>query len=1250
MLDETTAAWLGTLSNITASNGAVAGTPNISVTASDNTLIVSVAGSLSGAGTAAIGVGADVATITKRTLAFVDSGSTVTAEGNFVVTADSLEDLTSVAAGAAGAGSASVVADAGVHVLDITTRAWIGDDPRDAIATSGPGSYTATGSMNVAADDRTEIDKVVGVAAGAAYAGVGAAAGVSTSTKLTEAFIGSGAVVNAYGQGAPLTVRTGEFGLSTIGASPNTPGIEPGSVSITSSPSSLSASGEVGLPKVGNMDVDRQAGNDATDPSITSQRVVTPITRALNGLAVTATNRDDIEVYTVSIAGGLGAIALSAGVNIVDNQTLATIGSGAQVNQTRPNASAAQSVLVAAGHDINQTAFGGTLAVGGAVSPTVGVTVIKETTNAEIGNLANVRASDDTIVQAYGTEDVLLVGTGIAGGFALGASVGVLTIDNHMTARIADQARVYAGGDVAVLVNDSSDIDLISGAVAVGSAGIGAAVGVLNIDKVTTAVIDNSAIVDALGNGTGIANTLTGDKNAGGTDYVRATISGVIVQATSSESFTHFAVAAGVGAAVGVAGGVAVSMIDSDTVARIGASAQINKNLLGAAPATAQSIYVNAANSLGGLSFAGALGVGAVGIAGAVDVAILRNDTLADVASGANLYAKNDVEVSSLSIESLKGYAIGGAAGTVGLAASVSVWSIGTQLDKNYSNDNRSGQGTPQSANALEGQGGQRADSDAARQAQGGSSQSSSYLNGFDDDTSNPNQSSNKRVGQITAAAASRVSSRAPTQASLQAEIDAGGTASGTTARISGGAIVRADDAINVTSDAGLQFTQLAGAVAVGVVGIGAGVGISTIANNSTAQAGGTLSSGAGGISVRSRNNENNGGTGFAGAAGFVGLGASVVVINDASVAQSAISDNAKVDTTGSVTVSTNDVRSITTDTGSVAVGAIAAGATFSRVNLRNDSARETQAVVGNNVTLNAANLTIESLPTHTVAARTVGVAGGAIAATVNFAFVDAAPESYATIGSGNITVLNELNITSSMTDNFRAKGTGVVVALGAAGMMYSDVDAGAGDNVDEVVAGIVGAANVKARVMMVQSKSTDTLLADSTSGAGGGIVIAGSIARTSSDMSTLITVAGGATINASTLSLYNSHTHDIDSVSDSITIAAGSGKAALADNTNKGKANIDIGAATITANKIDFKANNDLTKNKPDTNKPVPDQYRSNVNSQTAAGISVDVLSSDTDIGTASVPFQSKVNFAPGAKVTALGSVTDPGTFEVAA
>ncbi len=103
------------------------------------------------------------------------------------------------------------------------------------------------------------------------------------------------------------------------------------------------------------------------------------------------------------------------------------------------------------------------------------------------------------LVRATGSEDVLLSGTGIAGGFGLGAAVGVLSISNQTTASIGNQARVLAGGDVGVIASDVSDVDLIAGALAAGGAGKGSAVAVNNIDKVTKASIDSGAIVDAAG-------------------------------------------------------------------------------------------------------------------------------------------------------------------------------------------------------------------------------------------------------------------------------------------------------------------------------------------------------------------------------------------------------------------------------------------------------------------------------------------------------------------------------------------------------------------------------------------------------------------------------------------------------------------------------------------------------------------------------------------------------------------------------
>ncbi|MFV2069876.1 MAG: beta strand repeat-containing protein, partial [Pirellulales bacterium] len=556
VLDETTLARIGRNATITADNGLAAGTPDVNVAADDSTQIVSVAGSLAASGTAAVGLGADVATITKTTQAYIDSNVTATVEGDILVLADSSEDITSVAAGLSASGGVSVAADAGVHVLDITTRAFIGDDPNDATPSAGAGNVHAKGSIVVAADDRTEIDKVVGVLAVATYAGIGAAAGVSTIDKSTEAFIGVGANITADGNTNGLSVRTGRFNVSYPSTGSTTPGIQAeGGVTVDSNASTLSAQGEVGLANLDSMNLDQQGGNDATDPSLTKQRTLGLQTRNnFRGLAVTATNRDDLETYTISLSGGIAGIAISAGVNVVKADTIAYIGANATVNSNTSGASSSQSVHVAAGDDFYHFALAGSLAGGvAAVSPAVGVTVLTNTTQAYVGSNATVDALNDVSIEAHGVEDILLVGFGIAAGVVgIGGAVDVLSITNEVTAFIGSGANVSAGGDVLVLATDDTDLDVISGALAGGAVGIGASVGVIDLDKTTQASIEAGAQVDAKGAGTGISGVLTGEKVGDGDSFQRATIRGVIVQANSSEDYTHFAVAAGVGF-VGVA-------------------------------------------------------------------------------------------------------------------------------------------------------------------------------------------------------------------------------------------------------------------------------------------------------------------------------------------------------------------------------------------------------------------------------------------------------------------------------------------------------------------------------------------------------------------------------------------------------------------------------------------------------------------------------------------------------------------------
>ena len=63
-------------------------------------------------------------------------------------------------------------------------------------------------------------------------------------------------------------------------------------------------------------------------------------------------------------------------------------------------------------------------------------------------------------------------------------------------------------------------------------------------------------------------------------------------------------------------------------------------------------------------------------------IGTLKNDTVALIEDGADVRAKNDVAVHALGIKDIDGYSFSGAGGAIALAASISVWSVGTQIER----------------------------------------------------------------------------------------------------------------------------------------------------------------------------------------------------------------------------------------------------------------------------------------------------------------------------------------------------------------------------------------------------------------------------------------------------------------------------------------------------------------------------------------------------------------------------------------
>ncbi|MGY3658238.1 LEPR-XLL domain-containing protein [Bradyrhizobium sp. USDA 376] len=693
VLTEHTTASIGHGTSVT-----VVGVHDLTVKATDDTAVTTVAGSIAASGTAGVGVGVGVGVFKKFTTAFIDSNVTATVGGNILVAAASTETLISVSAGIAVGGTVGVGANADVNVFELHTRAFIGDDPTDGTLSFGQGNVHATGTVAISADDQTDINEIAAVLA-AGTVGIGAAAGVNVMTKDIEAFIGSGAVVTGDGQGVGADVNTGAIGitLTPVNAgdkfSPDSPkgqGIETSDSSTSSNAesddpvarSNLRSGGHVGTPALKPMKTSSSGSGDqdVSDDSLSNIRSAGPTVQSgFHGVAVAATNQDEIRTFTFSVGAGEVGVAVTAGVDVVNATTKAYIGDHATVNGSTATAAGEQTVLVGAAADFYHLAIAGS-AAGGlvGVAPAVGVNVIGNTTEAYIGDHATVNALGDIGVAANAKENVVMIGFGIAGGFVgVGGAVDVLSVSNTTKAHIDDHAVVFAHGDVLVSAADDTHVLELSGALAGGAVGVGGSVGVMLIHKDTEAFIAANAQVDGLGKSAGQGNILDGTIGSG---FGRTTAHGVLVQAESKEDLLHI-VAAGAGGFVGVSGAVGVTLISGETDASILDGALINTAHEGSA-ASAQSVHVGAADDVSVKTFVIGIGAGFVGVSGAVDVGTVNNNVKAVVGANATVNAAADIDVYALSLKDIEGFDASGAGGFVGVGGAVSVWSIGKQIEK----------------------------------------------------------------------------------------------------------------------------------------------------------------------------------------------------------------------------------------------------------------------------------------------------------------------------------------------------------------------------------------------------------------------------------------------------------------------------------------------------------------------------------------------------------------------------------------
>ncbi|MBL8225533.1 MAG: leukotoxin LktA family filamentous adhesin [Chromatiales bacterium] len=1077
------------------------------VQASGTTDLLSIAGGVGAASTAGIGAGVDVGVVTRTVEAYVDAGAEVRASEEVRVEAAGSETIFSIGAGA-GAGQVGLAGAAAGHSLTTETKAYV----------AGGATVDSLGNVVVAADGVTDLSVIAGGAALGGTVGIGLSAGVVLVDKLVEAWIGEGASVTALGAGtAPSTVATGY----DVGFSPYDP---------------ARSDEEVQGPAASQFDAEAvAAGGDL----LTKQRTAQLATGAIRGLAVTATSRD--EVKAIAVAGGIaGTVAVTFGgaVGVLDSRVSARIEDGALINNDNTGANADQSVLVAAGHDLYHLGLGGAAAGAGVVGAGAGadVMVIDLDTSAWIGSQAQVRARRDVDVTASSRQDLLSVaGAAAAGGtVGLAGAVGVAALDSATQAWIGDDAFVDADGNVRVAASDDTQAILVAGSVGIGigAVGVGGSVGVTTLDKDTAAWVGAGATVNARGGVTPLPDD-TVVPSPGGLDDVEGieddpgtvvpdpqepppapdttdrpvysgdgfdatTLArGLLVQATSSEDLLAIAAAGSGGLFAGVSGAVTVENIRSVTRAWIDEGALIN--VANDRANARQDVNVTARNDAKLLVIDGSLAVGPLGagVAGSVDVGLIRNDTSAWIGAGAEVNANRDIDVNALARKDIDSYVISAAGGIVGVAAGVGVYSVGAALDA----DSR-GRLQPEDSDDT---------ANAYADDQAGDGTVTGALGNF----------GNARLASIGSEAGARRGSVSISDALATAP------PSGTAAWVGEGAVLNAGRHVDVDARDDVSVGMVAGAAAVGAVSLGAGIAVATVNTNvqafveDDAVIAAGLQDDQGDFSLTARLDSDSSAAAYAGSGGLVALDAAAAVFNDTSTVATRLGDGVQVTSARQARVESIDRREQLAEAFGAGVGAATAGVSVATTRLGGS----VTATLGNGVQVGQGSGTVGELVVvadSVAGARaeaTSAKAGLGLAASGSVATATVNPTVGTTVGGDSaITTGVATNLSALAAPRAEAEAIGVNVSAGVS-IGASVATATAAPNVTTAVGDDVAFGGAGSLSVLAQNRpadGTNSAFARSTGASGGALVGANAtVAAARSDSDVIASLGTGVQLPA---------------------------------------------------------------------------------------------------------------------------------------
>ncbi|MBL6442337.1 MAG: leukotoxin LktA family filamentous adhesin [Dialister sp.] len=448
---------------------------DVSVTAKDETELNTIAGSGAASGNTGVGLTAAVEVVNKKASAIVGDNAKVTGR-SLTVKAENTSSSVTSAAGLGVGGTAGLAGAASETFVNQETDAHVGKNA----------NVNVEKGAEILANSTFTQGATAGSVGGGGTVGIGISNATVSLNAVTKAYADDGAVISGGNQvkisadhATNLTYATVAGGVGgTVGVSGNAAVniIDTETKAYTGESSALSAdeTGD-GISITASDTTELHGGNGGTAIGISGGGAgvavgVTNLKKNTSAyadqnakldsqgqVAISATNKEDIDNVTVQVAGGTYA-GLAGAVNVMNlsASTKAYTDTGVQINQAnKASGRYGGNVSVKADHALKMTsAVGGAAASGGASGgAAVDVANIKTQTNAYIGDSNTIDTKGD--VSASAKDEVTLNSHAYAasiGAVGLSGSISVYSIGS---ASFDDKDNILSGKNA-----DGQDEDL----------------------------------------------------------------------------------------------------------------------------------------------------------------------------------------------------------------------------------------------------------------------------------------------------------------------------------------------------------------------------------------------------------------------------------------------------------------------------------------------------------------------------------------------------------------------------------------------------------------------------------------------------------------------------------------------------------------------------------------------------------------------------------------------------------------------